>query len=48
MIEDYMKRKEEIEKSDSLIKDKELKTAKTEVAQGVKKEIEASIGVSVP
>lgn len=48
MIEDYMKRKEEIEKSDSLDKNKDLETVKTEAAQGVKKEIEASVGVSVP
>lgn len=43
MVENYY----ETEKSSSLTKEKRL-GLRTEVAQGVKKEIEASVGVSVP
>jgi len=48
MVENYNKKKAEIEKSNSSNKEEELNVAKVEVAQGVKKEIEASIGVNVP
>jgi hypothetical protein len=48
MVDDYIKRKTEIENSSSLTKDEEIRVAKTEVAQGVRKELEASIGVNIP
>ena len=47
MVDSYIKRKEEIEKSDSLAKDEELKALKTEAVQGIKKELEVSIGVNI-
>lgn len=47
-VENYVKEKEKIEKSNSSTKEEELKKLRSEVSQGVNRELEANIGVNVP
>ena len=48
MVNSYNKRKEEIEKSDSLTKQEELKQVRSEAAKEINKGIKASVGVELP
>lgn len=48
MVENYNRKKEQIEQSSSLTKEEELKQAKVEVAKEINKGIKASVGVEVP
>ncbi|MCE8162857.1 MAG: 50S ribosome-binding GTPase [Candidatus Moeniiplasma glomeromycotorum] len=48
MVENYNKKKEQIEQSSSVNKEEELKQAKTELVKKVDKSIEGSVGASLP
>ena len=48
MVDNYIKRKEQIKQSDSSNKEVELKQAKSELAKKVDKSIKGSVGLSVP
>jgi hypothetical protein len=48
MIESYNKKKEQIEQSNILNKEEELKKIKTEVVKEMDKSIKGSVGVSIP
>ena len=48
MVENYIKRKEEIENSSTPNKAEELKKIKAETAQEISKKIEVSVGAGLP
>jgi len=48
MVNDYNRRKEQIEQSDSTNKEEELRKAKSETAKEINQGIKVSVGAEVP